>query len=84
VSVPASPALDSPAAIDVSHLNSLRLALSHERSRLESASTEGERVLRAVWVSQLEREIAAELTFLEVDDGPVELDDDDLLAALGG
>ncbi len=48
----------------MSHLDALNLSLSHERSRLANAPTEAERRLRAVWVAQLEREVAAEQKFI--------------------
>lgn len=69
------------------HLNALRLALSHERDRLAAAKTQGERDLRAVFVAQIEREIAGEVAFLAkrgVVEAPCEdMSDDELLAALG-
>lgn len=37
------------------HLDYLELRLSNERSRLADAKSDGERELRKVWVSQLER-----------------------------
>lgn len=66
------------------HLSVLRLSLSHERARMAAAKTDAERAHRAVWVAQIEREIAGEERFLGVgvDPGPT-LSDDDLLAALG-
>jgi len=57
-----------------------------EKARLSSAKKEGEIKLRQVWVSQLEKEIAAEKKLLGIDDIdslPFDLNDDDLLAALG-
>ena len=61
----------------MTHLDSLQLRLSNERIRLSKA-TGAEAQLRAVWVAQLEKEIAGERTFLP----PVS--DDDLLAELLG
>lgn len=61
------------------HLDSLRARLSSERQRLANAGSARERALRAVWVAQLEREIASELDFLGM---PADISDDDLLAAL--
>ena len=44
---------------DTSHLDALQLRLSHERSYLAAAKSDGERELRSVWIAQIEREIAA-------------------------
>ena len=69
---------------DLSHLSSLELRLSHERARLEAAKTAGERRQRAVWVAQLEREIADEIAFIGRRDTDLpEMTDADLLAELG-
>lgn len=69
---------------DTAHLSALEIGLAHERSRLSLATTDAERELRAVWVAQREREIAAERSFLglppQVELPP--LSDDELLAAL--
>ena len=66
----------------MNHLEALNLRLSNERARLATAKTSYERNLRAVWVAQIEREIAGEMAFLaKVDDLP-EMSDDELLAAL--
>ena len=48
------------------HLGQLFISLAHERQRLADASTDEERELRSVWVSQLEREINAEERFVGV------------------
>lgn len=61
------------------HLNALNLRLSNERSRLAEAKSEGEKELRKVWISQIEKEIAQEANFVQ----EVELSDDELLAELG-
>jgi hypothetical protein len=63
------------------HLSALQLQLSNERVRLANATTAGERELRAVWVAQLEREIAGEHAFLGERIGD-DMTDDELLAAL--
>ena len=63
----------------MTHLESLQLRLSNERARLAAAKTEGERNLRAVWVAQLEREIAGENAFAALQPMSVE----DLLRELG-
>lgn len=69
---------------DFSHLDALELGLSHERARFNAATKPGERALRAVWVSGLEREVAAERKFLGLDATPASpMSDDDLLAELG-
>jgi hypothetical protein len=66
----------------MTHLEALNLRLSNERARLATAKTSCERNQRAVWVAQIEREIAGEMAFLaKVDDLP-EMSDDELLAAL--
>lgn len=60
----------------MNHLNALQLRLSNERNYLAQAKTEGERDLRKVWISQIEKEIG-----LEVAREP-EMTDNELLAAL--
>ncbi len=72
--------------VDMSHLDALRLGLSHERARLSSDRTERERELRRVWIAQHEREIAAELAFLELPADAADdrsMTDEELLAELG-
>lgn len=67
----------------LSHLNALQLHLSNERNRLATAKTQSEKELRAVWVRQLENEVAGEMAFLgQPQVESVEMTDDDLLAAL--
>ena len=66
----------------MTHLEALTLRLFNERARLSAAKTSNERNQRAVWVAQIEREIAGEMAFLaKVDDLP-EMSDDELLEAL--
>lgn len=68
---------------DLTHLDALTSRLAREKARLASAKTESERALRTVWVSQCEKEIAAEYKFLGIE--PVvsnELSNDDLAAML--
>ena len=65
--------------MSLDHLNELERRLSAERQRMANASTTGERNYRAVWVKQLEKEVAREREFLGVPD----LSDDELLMALG-
>lgn len=48
------------------HLHALNLNLSNERIRLSNAKTDGEIELRSIWIAQLEKEIAGEETFLEI------------------
>lgn len=60
-----------------SHLAALNLRLSNERVRLASAKTQAERDLRAVWIAQITKEIAAEHAFVEP-----EMSDDELLREL--
>lgn len=70
--------------MDSTHLSYLELGLHNERTRLAAAKSEGERNMRQAWVSQLEREVAAERAFLGLSDQPVmDVSDDDLLAELG-
>lgn len=65
------------------HLNALQVRLSHEKARLGSAKTASEIALRCVWVKGIEREIAAERTFLGIDEIPIEdMSDYELLAEL--
>jgi hypothetical protein len=65
------------------HLHALELMLHNERERLARSKTESERALRAVWVRQTEKEIAAEYAFLGKEQPkPFDGDDDALLAAL--
>ena len=67
---------------DHSHLLALMTILSHERERLANAKSDQERALRSVWVSQLEREIAAEEAFLGLEPIDRAMSDDELLAEL--
>lgn len=68
---------------NIDHLSALELRLSHERTYLAAAKTTGERELRTVWISQIEREIAGEYKFLGIEQGnELEISDEDLLAAL--
>lgn len=62
------------------HLDALELALSHERVRLANAGSVAERELRSVWVCQIEKEIAHECVFLDIELKPCS--DDELLAKL--
>jgi hypothetical protein len=71
------------------HLNALRVGLSNEKSRLEITKNPTERVLRNVWIRQIEREIDGEIKFLN-DRGyfenvtivPDDLTDEELLKEL--
>jgi hypothetical protein len=62
-----------------SHLNALNLRLSNERGYLAAAKSDGERQLRAVWISQIEKEIAHEQKFISEE---IEMTDEELLAEL--
>jgi hypothetical protein len=62
----------------MNHLNALQLRLSNERARLANAKTTQEKAARAVWVAQIEREVAAEAGFA----APSEMSDDELFAEL--
>lgn len=67
----------------MTHLDALQLNLSNERNRLAAATCPKERELRAVWVAQLEKEIAGEKAFLGMTDTPpAPMSDDDLFAEL--
>lgn len=69
---------------DLSHLNALQVRLSHERGYLTAAKATGERQLRAVWIAQIEKEIASERVFLGISPAAeIEMSDDELLAELG-
>ena len=65
----------------MSHLNALQLSLSNERMRLAAARTEGEKALRSVWVTQMEKEIKGEEEFLSAG-LDCSLNDDELLELL--
>lgn len=68
---------------DLSHLNALELRLSHERGYLATAKTAKERALRRVWITQIEKEIAAENKVLGLSTASeTPLSDDELLAEL--
>lgn len=67
--------------MDTTHLNSLLNRLSSERVRLANATTENERALRRVWISQIEKEIGEEKVFIGAD---ADMTDDELLTALMG
>lgn len=69
--------------METTHLNYLELGLHNERQRLAAAKSEGERQQRKVWVSQLEREVAAERKFLGLPEVAEDISDDELLAELG-
>jgi hypothetical protein len=68
--------------MDTTHLQTLEARLSHEKTRLASATTESERSLRQVWIQQCEKEIAAEKLFLGIEPIALSLTDDELLAEL--
>ena len=67
-------------APDFSHLNALQFRLHNEARALAAATSASERELRAVWVAQIEREIAAEYAFLGIT--PCTASDAELLAHL--
>ena len=64
------------------HLNALNVRLSNERGHLAKAKTEGERQLRAVWIAQIEKEIAREQEFIADLEAALEMTDEELLAEL--
>ena len=59
------------------HLTTLHRMLVAERARLVKAQYDSEIAIRKVWVSQLEKEIAAEMEFLGMD-GQVTVSDAEL------
>lgn len=69
---------------DTSHINALELRLFHEREYHRQETTESGKALRAVWISQIEKEIASERRFLGIPESSPELNisDEDLLAEL--
>jgi len=67
------------------HLDAIRLRLSRERVRLQSAKCPNEIALREVWVQQIEKELQDELDFLGIKDSLLsDLSDDELLSELMG
>lgn len=75
--------------VDRTHLNAILSRLSNEKSRLSLATNDSERQLRAVFVAQMEKELADERKHLgekypgwsDVNELP-EIDDDELLRQL--
>ena len=81
--------------LERTHLHALELRRSHEVGYRAKATTDGERKLRDVWITQIEKEIAEERKFLglppeeklpemSVDDILAELEDDDAPAGPRG
>jgi hypothetical protein len=68
----------------MTHLDALNLRLSNERQRLALAKSTLEREQRTVWVSQCEKEVASERSFLGLppESQAGDLDADALLAEL--
>jgi hypothetical protein len=60
------------------HLAALEIRLSHERARFAKDNSP----IRAVWIAQIEKEIANEKKFLGIEDNLPEMSDDELLKAL--
>jgi hypothetical protein len=67
---------------DTSHLVALQTRLSHERGYLAAAKKDSEKALRAVWIKQIEKELADEMTRLGMSAELPEMTDDELFAAL--
>ena len=67
---------------DFTHLDALELGAAHERARLARARTPQERALRAVWLTQYERQIADERALLGLDAAGADMTDAELLAEL--
>lgn len=74
-----------PTSAETSHLVAITQRLTRERARLASASTDGEKALREVWVRQAEKELADEIAFLKSKGVVLEeaKTDKELLAELG-
>lgn len=69
--------------MNTAHLSALNVRLSNEKVRLANAKTARERDLRAVWVAQIEKEIAHERALqVFVEDPALQMTDDELLEAL--
>jgi hypothetical protein len=69
---------------DLTHLDAIQARLHRERARLAAATTQKDRTFRTVQIAQAEKEMAAEMKFLGIEDAPQsDMTDDDLLAALG-
>ena len=71
---------------DTTHLVALQGRLSNERKRLKESKSPKEREIRSVWVAQAEREVDAELVFLNLANGRTDvddMDDDELARELG-
>lgn len=70
--------------IDFSHLNALELSRGHEVGRIARATTEGEKKLRNVWLTQIEDEITRERDFLGLptEDNEPSMSIDEILAEL--
>lgn len=69
--------------MNTDHLAALEARLSHERAHLAKATKTGEIELRKVWIAQVEREIAAERSFLGMPEvTAVEMSDDELMREL--
>ena len=66
---------------DTTHLTALHRNLANERARF-AVATGAEREMRAVWVAQLEKEVAGELAFLGLSSDPITMSDDELLMEL--
>ena len=65
------------------YLHALQLRLSRQRGYLRVAKADGERQLRAVWISQIEKEIRDQRKFLGLpDEAELEMTDDEILAEL--
>ena len=68
---------------DLNHLDAILARLAREQRSLAFARSPKERELRAVWVAQAKKELAAEYAFLGISPcAPCDMTDDELLAAL--
>jgi hypothetical protein len=70
--------------IDTSHLDAIRIRLSHERSRMATSRLDSERQVRASCVAGIESALVGELAFLGLPPDPQtsDIDDGALLAEL--
>jgi hypothetical protein len=70
--------------MDITHLTALQTRLAHETARYVAETSPAKTSLRAVWIRQIEKEIAAEKRRLGLTEPEFicNLTDDDLLAEL--
>lgn len=64
--------------MNLNHLHALELRLSHERSRYAQDRSE----IRKVWIAQIEKEIASEMRFLNLNGKQPDMSVDEIAKAL--